>query len=177
MDLGGLGRHPRLTAMGPLLDAWLAAEVWVLVRCELLGRFEHLVDQWGDRAKPLAGVGDAALTKSQRTANLIAVETCSRGPTTLRRRRRPMLPRPDVPRTSPHRSEPCPGHEETGHTRCRTAASKQTRVWSHPACPQRVPARAPPASNDRSARSHPTPEPRPDATPQQQAHLPPVTRS
>src|SRR5690242_13814599 len=31
------------------------AEVWVLVRRESLGRFEHLATEWGARAKPLVG--------------------------------------------------------------------------------------------------------------------------
>jgi len=48
---GFIGRR----VVSRLLDTRPDAEVWVLVRRESLGRFEHLADEWGDRAKPLVG--------------------------------------------------------------------------------------------------------------------------
>ena len=49
-----------------------AAQVWVLVRRESLGRFERLTVGWGERARPLVGdltddglVGEAEINCSQ----------------------------------------------------------------------------------------------------------------
>ncbi|HSS23687.1 MAG TPA: SDR family oxidoreductase, partial [Mycobacterium sp.] len=48
---GFIGRR----VVSRLLGARPEAEVWVLVRRQSLGRFEHLAAEWGDRAKPLVG--------------------------------------------------------------------------------------------------------------------------
>jgi thioester reductase-like protein/NADP-dependent 3-hydroxy acid dehydrogenase YdfG len=48
---GFIGRR----VVSRLLDTRPRAQVWVLVRRESLGRFEHLAAQWGERAKPLVG--------------------------------------------------------------------------------------------------------------------------
>ncbi len=48
---GFIGRR----VVARLLDARPDAEVWILVRRESLGRFEHLAAEWGERAKPLVG--------------------------------------------------------------------------------------------------------------------------
>ena len=48
---GFIGRR----VVSRLLDNRPDAEVWVLVRRSSLGRFERLVGQWGERAKPLVG--------------------------------------------------------------------------------------------------------------------------
>ena len=48
---GFIGRR----VVARLLDTRPDAQVWILVRRESLGRFEHLAAEWGDRAKPLVG--------------------------------------------------------------------------------------------------------------------------
>jgi thioester reductase-like protein/NADP-dependent 3-hydroxy acid dehydrogenase YdfG len=48
---GFIGRR----VVARLLDTRPDAEVWILVRRSSLGRFERLVDTWGERAKPLVG--------------------------------------------------------------------------------------------------------------------------
>ncbi|MGH3563423.1 MAG: SDR family oxidoreductase, partial [Mycobacterium sp.] len=59
---GFIGRR----VVSRLLDTRPDAEVWVLVRRESLGRFEHLATQWGERVRPLVGdlaVADLGLTE------------------------------------------------------------------------------------------------------------------
>jgi len=48
---GFIGRR----VVARLLESQPDAQVWVLVRRQSLGRFEHLSLQWDDRAKPLVG--------------------------------------------------------------------------------------------------------------------------
>jgi thioester reductase-like protein/short-subunit dehydrogenase len=48
---GFIGRR----VVSRLLETRPDAEVWVLVRRQSLGRFEHLAANWGERAKPLVG--------------------------------------------------------------------------------------------------------------------------
>jgi thioester reductase-like protein/short-subunit dehydrogenase involved in D-alanine esterification of teichoic acids len=48
---GFIGRR----VVARLLDTRPDAEVWILVRRESLGRFEHLAAEWGERAKSLVG--------------------------------------------------------------------------------------------------------------------------
>jgi thioester reductase-like protein/NADP-dependent 3-hydroxy acid dehydrogenase YdfG len=48
---GFIGRR----VVSRLLETRPDAQVWVLVRRQSLGRFEHLATQWGERAKPLVG--------------------------------------------------------------------------------------------------------------------------
>ncbi len=51
---GGTGFFGR-RVVSRLLDTRPAAQVWVLVRRQSLGRFERLAAEWGERAKPLVG--------------------------------------------------------------------------------------------------------------------------
>jgi thioester reductase-like protein/short-subunit dehydrogenase len=48
---GFIGRR----VVSRLLETRPDAQVWVLVRRQSLGRFEHLAAEWGERAKPLVG--------------------------------------------------------------------------------------------------------------------------
>ena len=48
---GFIGRR----VVSRLLEIRPDAQVWVLVRRQSLGRFEHLATEWGERAKPLVG--------------------------------------------------------------------------------------------------------------------------
>src|SRR5271155_3831475 len=51
---GGTGFIGRRVVSG-LLESQPDAEVWVLVRRQSLGRFEHLSSRWDERVKPLVG--------------------------------------------------------------------------------------------------------------------------
>ncbi len=56
---GFIGRR----VVSRLLETRPDAQVWVLVRRQSLGRFEHLAAEWGERAKPLVGeLPELALT-------------------------------------------------------------------------------------------------------------------
>jgi thioester reductase-like protein/NADP-dependent 3-hydroxy acid dehydrogenase YdfG len=56
---GFIGRR----VVSRLLEVEPTAEVWVLVRRQSLGRFERLLAEWGERAKPLVGeLPELALT-------------------------------------------------------------------------------------------------------------------
>src|ERR1700756_504010 len=57
---GFIGRR----VVSRLLEVEPTAEVWVLVRRQSLGRFERLLAEWGERAKPLVGeLPELALTQ------------------------------------------------------------------------------------------------------------------
>src|SRR6201998_4101313 len=56
---GFIGRR----VVSRLLEVEPTAEVWVLVRRQSLGRFERVLAEWGERAKPLVGeLPELALT-------------------------------------------------------------------------------------------------------------------